>query len=225
MIIFNNTEYFPIPGYEGYFISKSGEVFSNKSKQILRQQTVRKGYKRVTLGSFSEKRTIGVHSLVLLTFVGEKPFGSECRHLNSNPSDNRIENLCYGTAQQNTDDKFRQNRKFQKLNAEKAIAIAKDTRPYQQIAQEYGISYSSVSDIKCGLVWGKVTTGFRYQRGRKTFLDYLFEEFSKEQVLFILDRNNPRKDIMRTLGINIYRVKDIRTHFVKHPEHRDLLFG
>ena len=224
MIIFNNTEYFPIPGYEGYFISKCGEVFSNKSKQILRQQTVSKGYKRVTLGSFSEKRTRGVHSLVLLTFVGEKPVGCECRHLNSDPSDNRLENLCYGTAQENTDDKFYQNRKFQKLNAKKAIAIAKDTRPYKQIATEYGISATSVSDIKCGVVWGKVTNGIRYQRGRKTFLDYLFEEFSKEQVRFILDRNNSRKEIMSALGINIYRVKDIRTYFVKHPEHRNLLF-
>jgi DNA invertase Pin-like site-specific DNA recombinase len=45
-----------------------------------------------------------VHQLVLLTFVGPLPEGQEVRHLNGDRSDNRLENLCYGTRKENAND-------------------------------------------------------------------------------------------------------------------------
>lgn len=49
MITFDDIEYFPIPEFKGYFISKCGKIFSAKTNRILKQQTTYKGYKSVQL--------------------------------------------------------------------------------------------------------------------------------------------------------------------------------
>ena len=188
MITVDNIDYFPIPEFKGYFISKCGKIFSAKTNRILKQRTTYKGYKSVL----------------------------ETRHLNSDRSDNRLENLCYGTAAQNTLDKFEQNRKFQKLNKELAIKIAQDPRPYKEIAESFGVSYGSVSDIKCGCAWAKVTDGFRFQRGVKTAADYIFEKFSDDEIKFILDKNNSRQYVSEKLNIPIWKIKKIRHYFTTH---------
>ena len=100
------------------------------------------------------------------------------------------------------------------ITKEIAIAIAKDKRPYKQIAKDYGLSYGSVSDIKCGCVWGEVTQNIRFQRYKqRTKLDYYFENFSEEQIKFALDKNNSRKEVAERLNISIPQVKRIRHYF------------
>jgi hypothetical protein len=42
-----------------------------------------------------------VHQLVLETFVGPCPENQETRHLDGIPANNRLENLCWGTSQEN----------------------------------------------------------------------------------------------------------------------------
>lgn len=212
MLTINDINYFPIPEYEGYYISKTGDVFSTKRNQFMKQDTNHKGYKRVYLRKDGKDWTLFVHRLVLLTFVGKSD--KQVRHLNSNPADNRLENLCYGTGKENIKDKYESNRKFHKITKEIAIAIAKDKRPYKQIAKDYGLSYGSVSDIKCGCVWGEVTQNIRFQRYKqRTKLDYYFENFSEEQIKFALDKNNSRKEVAERLNISIPQVKRIRHYF------------
>lgn len=62
------------------------------------------GYRWVTLKDRGRQRSVLVHVLVLETFVGPCPQGMECRHLNGKRWDNRLENLCWGTSKENTDD-------------------------------------------------------------------------------------------------------------------------
>lgn len=212
MLTINNVDYFPIPEYEGYYISKTGIVFSTKRNQFMKQNTTRKGYKRVFLQKGGRDWSLFVHRLVLLTFVGKS--NKQVRHLNSNPADNRLENLCYGTGKENMKDKYESNRKFHKITKPIAIAIAKDNRPYKQIAKDYKLSYGSVSDIKCGCVWGEVTKNICYQRYKqRTKQDYYFEKFTKEQINFVLDKNHSRKEISEKLSISIPQVKRIRHYF------------
>lgn len=51
-------------------------------------------------------RTYLVHKLVLLAFVGPCPPGQQCRHLDGNPWNNNLSNLCWGTPQENGQDKI-----------------------------------------------------------------------------------------------------------------------
>lgn len=59
---------------------------------------------RVNLSRGGKYHTFRVHQLVLGTFVGPRPEGMQCRHLNGNPADNRLCNLAWGTPEENRED-------------------------------------------------------------------------------------------------------------------------
>ena len=100
-----------VPGYEGrYEVSDQGRVRSfRRSKQgrELRPGRMPAGHVSVALGRGNSRC---VHELVLLAFVGFPPPNHECRHLNGIPSDNRLENLCWGTRSENILDAVRHGR-------------------------------------------------------------------------------------------------------------------
>lgn len=122
VIMTNNANiiYKDIPGYDGLYrvsnfgdvISCSRDVFTGsgdkrriiKLKEKRLNPSNRKGYKVVNLRKDNKTLTIGVHQLVLWAFVGVQQKGIEVRHLNSNPSDDRLENLRYGTKSENMQD-------------------------------------------------------------------------------------------------------------------------
>lgn len=101
-----------IPGYPGQYATEDGRIYSARNGSLIEktQRLDTKGYLRVNLrdDSFPVKdKAINVHTAVLLTFVGPRPKGMECRHLNGNCLDNRLENLCWGTHQENIQDQIR----------------------------------------------------------------------------------------------------------------------
>lgn len=64
-----------------------------------------RGYLRVNLTSqVGRVQMFRVHRLVLLAFVGPCPDGMEARHLNGIKTDNRADNLAWGTPEQNRQD-------------------------------------------------------------------------------------------------------------------------
>jgi hypothetical protein len=65
------------------------------------------GYAMVRFSKNNTFEDHRVHTLVLLAFRGDQPAGMQCRHLNGNSWDNRLENLCYGTISENTYDQVR----------------------------------------------------------------------------------------------------------------------
>lgn len=89
----------PICGYEGlYEISDQGRVKRLAGSprcltdRILRPH-LRYGYPRVTLCRERQPLGFAVHHLVLNAFVGTRPEGHECNHINAVRDDNRLENL------------------------------------------------------------------------------------------------------------------------------------
>jgi len=100
-------------GYEGHYaVTDKGGVYSYKQSEPRKlspwEQTVNGSYNRLVV-SFSMNGIVTkkfVHHLVLLAFSGPRE-GRVCRHLNGNSTDNRIENLKWGTMQQNSDDRKR----------------------------------------------------------------------------------------------------------------------
>lgn len=104
----------PIPGTDDlYDVSDQGRIRSwvngrygrRKTPMVLSPGTGSGGYKTVQLridaGKYRAKR---LHVLVLETFTGPCPPGQLCRHLNGDPSDNRLANLSWGTYAENTRD-------------------------------------------------------------------------------------------------------------------------
>lgn len=74
--------------------------------KLLKQALTHYGHLRVYLYVDGKNVTRLVHQLVLEAFVGPRPVGLDTRHRNGDPTDNRLENLVYGTRRENTLDKI-----------------------------------------------------------------------------------------------------------------------
>lgn len=68
------------------------------------------GHLGTTLFCGNRGEQVWIHILVLETFVGPCPPKMECRHLNGEPDDNRLDNLAWGTRKQNAADRKRHGR-------------------------------------------------------------------------------------------------------------------
>lgn len=103
-----------VPGYRGYFVDKFGNVYSERrgKRRKLHPCFNSYGYLCVSVPKGDGKfRKIGVHRLVLLTFVGEPGPNQETRHLNGTRSDNRLINLVWGTRKQQQADAISHGRR------------------------------------------------------------------------------------------------------------------
>lgn len=84
-----------VPGFEGYFADQNGRILGLKGR-VLAPSFV-DGYARVHM----KGKNYMVHRIVMLTFEGPCPLGSEVNHRNGMKGDNRRSNLEYVTKSQN----------------------------------------------------------------------------------------------------------------------------
>jgi len=161
-----------IPGYEGYYeVSTIGRVRTDteaKTKswhfhagKILKQHLVDR-YLRVWLCR-PIKRFKFVHSVVLETFVGPRPKGLVSRHLDGNVFNNAVENLTWGTQQENIHDKQRHGTQTRgeshgtsKVSIADVIAIRKlreDGLTLRAISCQFPISCDAIHSIVRRRTW------------------------------------------------------------------------
>lgn len=70
-------------------------------ERIRKVHVVKQGYLRTSLSASDRKQNFLVHRLVLAAFVGPCPEGMEALHLDNDPSNNRLDNLKWGTPSEN----------------------------------------------------------------------------------------------------------------------------
>jgi len=83
----------PIPGHDGYEASDQGRIRSRR--RILKQFTLRNGYKTTHLGR--KHMNNYVHHLVMRAFKGPTPVGMEICHNDGNKSNPQLSNLRFDT--------------------------------------------------------------------------------------------------------------------------------
>lgn len=114
-------------------------------------QYCKTGHLSVVLGKGSNGKP--VHQLVMQTFIGPTPDGSEVLHKNGDPTDNRLANLRYGTRTDNILDVYRQGKRWRKLNIDDVEGIRFGLQcgiSGVELALMYNISQSTISAIKHG---------------------------------------------------------------------------
>jgi len=90
--------------YDGIEISDMGVLRWSATRAVIRPHSFATKKRGPVYQRF---RRHYVHQLVLETFVGPRPEGRQCRHLNGNSLDNRLENLSWGTASEDNYDRVR----------------------------------------------------------------------------------------------------------------------
>jgi len=159
-----------IDKYPGYYADENGNICSTRSgSPLILSKRLHNGYFRVNIflkGKPKVPITIPVHTLVLMAFVGERPDGMVCRHLNGNALDNRLSNLRWGTPRENMQDAIQHGTAACLRHGEQAIASKlklvdileirqqhSNGQPQKDIAEAFGISQHHVSDIVHKKTW------------------------------------------------------------------------
>lgn len=164
-----------VPGYENYGITLDGRVWSC-SRVVRCNRGVRTtkgkwlgiginsdGYYSVSLAD--EKVT--VQYFLALTFIGPKPFpNAQVLHKNDVKFDNRIENLYWGTPQENMDDKVRNGNCPTAENHPNSLFTNEQVREIYKrcfveymnaLAVEFNVCYHTIKNIKARVTYASVT--------------------------------------------------------------------
>lgn len=101
-----------VVGYKGlYSVDNMGNVYSvcynwrGYGERKLKTNINKYGYATVSLTKESKSKNVRVHKIVAEAFLGNKPDGLQIRHLDGNKLNNNFENLKYGTAMENAQDR------------------------------------------------------------------------------------------------------------------------
>ena len=85
-------------------VGRDGSFRSLKTKRRLRPAANNLGYLQVSVNRDGNNVTCAAHVLVAEAWIGPRPPGEHVRHLNGDKTDNRVENLAYGSPKDNARD-------------------------------------------------------------------------------------------------------------------------
>lgn len=159
-----------IPSLPGYIACSDGRVMRIPYTQEMPYGGQRTYGGEPTLGVLCKGRyqfmyrgkNYRVHRLICEAFAGPAPFsGAVVMHLNEDSTDNRAENLAWGTQKQNMAAPgfrayCRRTSRAPKIDREQARTIKYGTMSCAAAAREYGISPSTVSNIRAGRSWAHI---------------------------------------------------------------------
>ncbi len=166
------VKYEEILGFPGYWVGNDGTIWSEwivgraskrTTKHKRRLHLNDKGYWIVSFRTHGKLVTFRVHRLMLEAFVGPCPARMETRHLNGVRSDNRLENLTWGTPTENQEDK-RQHGTLpcgeKQWRAKMTDASVVEIRRlaalgigYTDIAKRFSMSPRTIGQIATGELW------------------------------------------------------------------------
>lgn len=129
------------------------------------------GYVQVSLCNGKTKKKVFVHALVLDAFVGPRPLGYVCNHLDSCRTNNRIDNLEWTSQARNVKHSYKMGREPISLSgSSNANAKLKEGEVWlikrllssgnvkqKEIAKMFCITPEAVSLINCGVNWSHIT--------------------------------------------------------------------
>ena len=150
-----------------YAITDHGRCFSlrpyGRDSQLPMEMRVGNDrYRAIHIGP--SRTTTCIHRMVLEAFIGPRPDGMECRHLDGNKYNNRLENLAWGSHTENMQDSSRHGQRYLKgeehgsaklteSEARQILSLVGSGISQRNIANQFGVSESTVYHIASGNRW------------------------------------------------------------------------
>ncbi len=170
------------PSYPGYAVTKDGHVFTHRRRygkgrgygggvqvdmsfvKELKFTVGHGAYLYVSVSTDRGQRSIPLHVLLLDAFVSPRPENMEIRHLDGNPTNNRLGNLCYGTVKENASDRIKHGTQPHGSSHGRSRLVEDQVRAIRQVyslgnisiaslARDYKVGGSTIRDIVKGRKW------------------------------------------------------------------------
>lgn len=163
----------PIPRCKNYYASSLGRIRGSSGKILKPYFRLSSGYHYVGLYEDGKPTNRKISRLVCRSFLGESKLMA--LHKNGIKADNRLENLYYGTAKDNSRDALRlkelsigERRPASKLTEKKVDKIRSEyvfgKIGYGTLAKKYGVSPTIVRDVISRKTWKHVgMAGVRWE--------------------------------------------------------------
>lgn len=164
-----NFRVFYYNGYT-YALYEDGRLWSFKRGRLLNQQQDKDGYTIIYLKETSVK----LHRLICYVYHGTPKNGQVVRHLDGNPANNHKDNLCWGSNEENWEDR----KSHERINAGKrcttelvyairlSYMLLKDKTEYRnKLHAEYGVSKQTIGHIVTLKTWNypkAIPKGYEY---------------------------------------------------------------
>lgn len=156
-----------IPEYENYYVCENGDVWHKYKLFKLKQRTLKAGYVKVSLRKASgEQKSLSVHVLVALCFIGPRPGKLHINHKDGDKQNNNVSNLEYITASENYKHAFRLGLRTQKGELNSCSKLSEDQVrqiKYDQadctlasLGRQYSVSGSTIRQIRERIKWKHV---------------------------------------------------------------------
>ena len=158
-----------IDGYENYQISNFGRIKRlpsryRKTEMIIRQMVNRYGYHRITLWKNGQYKRFSVHRLVMEYFSTNPLNKQEINHKDSNPANNRLDNLEWCTHSENVKYAFQYGNKvmtkgescsWSKIKEDDVHYIRKNypLLNMRELAEKFNLNKTTVWEIIHRKIW------------------------------------------------------------------------
>lgn len=167
----DDEEWRPIAGYEGYDVSDWGRVRSywvrhGRDVRLVPDSKLMKathGCRHISLRKSGclKGKSLTIAALVLEAFVGPRPDGMFALHRNDNRNDNRLENLYWGTPSENCIDMLRNGihakAKLSESDIPEIWSRLLRNEPMTAVARDYGVRPAIIGNIRSGDTWSHIT--------------------------------------------------------------------
>lgn len=141
-----------IPGYPGYYATIEGDILKKKGKSFfkLSPSKTHNGYQTVKI-----IHRIKVHRLVALAFIPNPHGYPIVCHKDNNPTNNKVENLYWGTQSDNMQQMVADNRQRKSKvirYKQKVLELHNDGFSTSEIVDALGLSTTSVRRLITGKI-------------------------------------------------------------------------
>lgn len=162
-----------VPGGENYSVSTEGQVRNDITGKLLSPGTTGNGYQKVVLYSQGKRNEYSVHRLVALAFLDNPENKPQVNHIDGNKANNNLNNLEWCTVSENLVHAYAHgltstkgnNSRVAKLTEKDVVSIKemiRDGHRLIDIAKQFGVRKSTISQIKSGRNWSHVKVeGFK----------------------------------------------------------------